>query len=318
MIYVGTVGEGLWRSDDGETWVPEPGVPPDARIYSLATSRDDRLHVGALGVVYRRDGRTWSALPLPDGQLQVWALGVRPFDPSVVLAGCRPLALFASEGNGKRWWPLGLAVPPGTPAPHTPRVTAILFDPGRPEKVWAGVEVGGVFEARNRVPTRGTHATAWVTWGRTWVAINDDLPSLDVHALALAADGAILAATPRGVAAFDGARWTPTISAAPDRYFRALAAKPGDAATLYAGLGDGPPGTRGAVVVSRDNGRSWGATGFPGARSSIWSVATDGREPGLVAAAAIKGEVFVSRDGGDSWAHASRTFGEIRAVACAT
>jgi photosystem II stability/assembly factor-like uncharacterized protein len=46
-------------------------------------------------------------------------------------------------------------------------------------------------------------------------------------------------------------------------------------------------------------------------------VAVDPREPGLVVAAAIKGEVFVSRDGGQSWARAPRTFGEIRAVACA-
>ncbi len=302
MIYVGTVGEGLWRSDDhGVTWASEPRVPANARIYALAASPDGRLFVGASGVVYRRDRQTWTSLPLPDGQLQVWALGIHPLDPSVVLAGCRPLALFASEDDGKRWWPLGLSLPEGTPEPHTPRVTTILFDAERPEKVWAGVEVGGVFEANDG--------------GRTWVPINSGLASLDVHALALAADGAILAATPRGVGVYSAGRWASAATPFTDRYFRALAAKPGDARTLYAGLGDGPPGTRGAVVVSRDNGRSWGVTGFPGAGSSIWSVATDGREPGLVAAAAIKGEVFVSRDGGDSWARASRTFGEIRAVA---
>lgn len=308
MIYVGTVGEGLWRSDDdGETWAPEPGLPPAARIYSLAVSLDDRLYVGARGGVYRRDGATWKALPLPDPEVRVWALGVHPLGPSVVLAGCRPLALLESGDNGTRWWRLGLTLPSGTPEPHTPRVTAILFDREHPEKVWAGVEVGGVFEARGRVPA----AKPWV---RTWAPINDGLPSLDVHALALAADGAILAATPRGVAVYDGERWAPAVSDSPDRYFRALASKPGDATTLYAGLGDGPPGTRGTVVVSTDNGRRWAVTGFPGAGSSVWSVATDSREPGLVVAAAIKGEVFVSRDGGESWARASRTFGEIRAV----
>lgn len=311
MIYVGTVGAGLWRSDDGgETWAPDPGVPADARIYSLATL-DDRLYVGAAGVVYRRDGRSWSARPLPDPELQAWALGVHPAESSLVLAGCRPLALFASEDDGKRWWPLGLSLPPGTPEPHTPRVTAILIDPVRPEKVWVGVEVGGVFEARVRVPA----AKPWV---RTWVPINEGLPSLDIHALALAADGAILAATPLGVAVYDGERWTPAVSGSPDRYFRALAPKPDEPATLYAGLGDGPPGMRGAVLISTDSGRHWAGTGFPGAGSSVWSVATDPREPGLVAAAAIKGEVFVSRDGSRSWARASRTFAEIRAVACAS
>ncbi|MBI2152261.1 MAG: hypothetical protein HYV92_10050 [Candidatus Rokubacteria bacterium] len=56
-------------------------------------SLDDRLHVGARGGVYRRDGATWKAL----------------------------------GDNGKRWWRLGLTLPSGTPEPHTPRVTAILF-----------------------------------------------------------------------------------------------------------------------------------------------------------------------------------------------
>lgn len=317
MIYVGTVGAGLWRSDDGgETWAPDPGVPADARIYSLATL-DDRLYVGAAGVVYRRDGRAWSALPLPDPEREVWALGVHPAESSLVLAGCRPLALFASEDDGKRWRPLGLALPPGTPEPHTPRVTAILFDPGRPEKVWAGVEVGGVFEARGRVPAGGTHANAWVSRVRAWLPVNDGLPSLDVHALALAGDGGLLAATPRGVAVFDGRVWAPTVSDSPDHYFRALASKPGERPTLYAGLGDGPPGTRGTVLASTDGGRRWAATGFPGAQSSVWSVAVDPREPGMVVAGAIKGEVFVSRDGIRSWARAARTFGDIRSVACA-
>lgn len=304
MIYVGTVGEGLWRSDArGETWAPEPGLPPDARVHSIAMSLDDRLYVGARGVVYRRDGPTWTALALPDSDFEVWALGVRPRGPSVVLAGCRPLALLEMEDDGTRWWSLGLALPPGTPEPHTPRVTAILFDRGHPEKVWAGVEVGGVFEARGR--------------GRTWVPINEGLPSLDIHALALAADGALLAATPRGVAVYEGERWAPAVSDSPDRYFRALAVKPDEPGTLYAGLGDGPPGTRGTILISTDSGRHWARTGFPGAGSSVWSIATDPRAPGLVVAAAIKGEVFVSRDGSRSWARASRTFAEIRAVACA-
>jgi photosystem II stability/assembly factor-like uncharacterized protein len=303
VIYVGTVGAGLWWSDDdGETWALEPSLPPDARIYSLAVSRDDRLYVGGRGVVYRRDGRAWSALALPDPELEVWALGVHPLVPSVVLAGCRPLALLETQNDGKRWSPLGLRLPPGTPEPHTPRVTAVLFDREHPERVWVGVEVGGVFEARGG--------------GRMWIPINEGLPSLDIHALALAAGGAILAATPRGVAVYDGKAWTPAVSDSPDRYFRALASGPDEPATLYAGLGNGPPGTRGTVLMSTDSGRHWVGTGFPGAGSSVWAVATDPREPGLVVAAAIKGEVFVSRNGGRAWARASRAFAEIRAVAC--
>lgn len=304
MIYAGTIGEGLWRSDDlGRTWLPESGVPGAAKIYALAGSPDGgQLYAGAEGGVYRRDGRMWSSLPLPSPELQVWALGIHPREPSTILAGCRPLALLISEDGGKHWSSLPLSLPAGTPEPHTPRVTTVLFDSAEPETAWAGVEVGGVFVTRDR--------------GWTWVAINRDLPSLDIHALALAGDRTLLAATPRGVAVYGGGRWTTADSESPDRYFRALVSKPAAAGTLYAGLGNGPPGTRGSVLVSTDNGRSWRQTGFSGAGSSVWSLATDPREPGLLVAAAIKGEIFSSPDGGRSWVQAPRTFAELRAVTC--
>jgi len=305
MIYAGTLGEGLWRSDDlGRTWTPDPGVRSDAKIYALVAADDGRrLYAGADGAVYRRDGATWSHLLLPDAGLQVWALGIHPREPSTILAGCRPLALLTSEDDGKHWSPLPLSLPRGTPEPHTPRVTAILFDPEQPDACAVGVEVGGVFVTRDR--------------GRGWVAVNRDLPSLDIHALALAGDRTLLAATPRGVAVYGGDRWATADSESPDRYFRALAAEPGDAGMLYAGLGDGPPGTRGTVLASTDNGRSWRQTGFPGAGSSVWSLATDPRSPGLVVAGAIKGDLFTSPDAGQSWVRASMRFAEMRAVACA-
>lgn len=305
MIYAGTIGEGLWWSADlGKTWAPEPGIPGATKIYALAGSSDGRqLYAGAEGGVYRRDGRTWSYLPLPSAELQVWALGIHPKEPGTILAGCRPLALLASEDGGKHWSPLPLSLPSGTPEPHTPRVTALLFDSEEPETAWAGVEVGGVLVTRDR--------------GRTWVAINRDLPSLDIHALALTGDRTLLAATPRGVAVYGGGSWTTADSDSPDRYFRALVSKADDAGTLYAGLGNGPPGTRGTVLVSIDNGRSWRRTGFSGAGSSVWSLATDPREPGLLVAAAIKGEIFTSLDSGHSWARAPIGFTEVRAAALA-
>jgi photosystem II stability/assembly factor-like uncharacterized protein len=305
MIYVGTIGEGLWQSDDlGRTWSPEPGVPGDARIYALAVSPDGRrLYAGAEGSVYRRDGVDWSHLPLPDAGLQVWALGIHPREPSLLLAGCRPLALLASEDDGKHWTPLDLSLPAGTPEPHTPRVTTVLFDPDRPGAIWAGVEVGGVFTTSDL--------------GRIWSALNEHLPSLDIHALVLAGDRTLLTATPRGVAGYRGGHWVLSTSESPDRYFRALVQKPGNGSTLYAGLGNGPPGTRGTVLVSTDNGQSWSETGFPGAGSSVWALATDPHEPELLVAAAIKGEIFTSLDSGQSWARASRKFVEVRAVACA-
>jgi hypothetical protein len=304
VIYVGTVGEGLWQGEDGRRWSLEAALGGDARVYALTVSADGGLfYAGARGGVWRREGGRWRHLPLPDPALEVWSLAVHPAAPRVVFAGCRPLTLFAWADEGTGWQPLTPALPPGTPEPHTPRVTAILLDPDRPGTLWTGVEVGGVFEARDG--------------GRAWRPTNDGLPSLDIHALARATDGTLLAATPRGLAALRAGRWSPAPHDHPDRYFRALAPAPWAPRTFFAGLGDGPPGTRGTVLVSEDDGGRWTPTPFPGSRSTVWSLATDAREPGLVVAGAIGGEVFLSRDGGRAWSRAGRDFAEVRAVAVA-
>jgi photosystem II stability/assembly factor-like uncharacterized protein len=217
----------------------------------------------------------------------------RPKSPSTIFAGCRPLAFLRSEDDGARWTPLELRLPEGTERPHTPRVTAILIEDGT---IWCGVEVGGVFVSEDR--------------GRTWAPVNEGLPSLDIHALARGE--ALLAATPRGLARHDG-EWRPTTLETPWRYCRALATLPGRTGEMLCGLGDGPPGSRGAVVISEDDGRSWRSTRFPDAAgSSVWSV---GAASGVALAAAIGGELFLSEDAGRSWSRLERKFGEVRAVA---
>jgi len=290
--WVGTVGDGLWWSDDLERWEREPALPADARVLALAAG-GGMLFAGARGAVHRRTRAGWRALPLPDAALEPWALALDPRAPGRVYAGCRPLALLASEDAGETWSPLGLALPPGAPRPHTPRATAILVEA---DALRCGVEVGGVFASEDR--------------GRHWIPDGDGLPSLDVHALVRAPDGALLAATDRGLARRD-AGWSPARLEAPWTYCRALARGPDG--TLLCGLGDGPPGSRGGVVVSDDGGRAWRSALFPGtAASSVWTlaVATDG----TALAAAIGGELFWSEDGGRAWARLPRAFTEVRAV----
>ena len=189
------------------------------------------------------------------------------------------------------WAPLPLALPADAPRPHTPRVTAIVVEH---DALWCGVEVGGVFRSEDG--------------GKHWTAENAELPSLDVHALLRAGDGALLAALPNGVARHNG-RWARATLNAPWAYCRALA----DAdSALLCGFGDGPPGRRGAVAVSEDDGRTWHSSLFPGAAAStVWSVSVAG---GDALAGAIGGEVFASEDAGRSWRRLDQRFGEIRAV----
>jgi photosystem II stability/assembly factor-like uncharacterized protein len=285
--WVSTVGAGLWRADDLDHWRRESDVPDTARLFSLAAD-GELLVAGGEGCVYRRDGTRWSTLPLPSPDLQPWALTV---SANTVVAGCRPLALLRSDDAGAHWRALDLTLPRDTPEPHTPRVTAILVEG---DTVWCGVEVGGVFCSEDG--------------GKHWRAVNDGLPSLDVHALARSGD-ALIAATPRGIARYDGT-WASAALHAPWRYCRALASV--SDGHLLCGLGDGPPGTRGGVVVSEDGGRSWHSALFPGtAASTVWSVAA---ADGQALAAALGGEVFSSEDDGRTWARLAQTFAEVRAV----
>ena len=290
-LLVGTIGQGLWRSVDGAGWERAPGVPDDAAVYSLAADL-----AGGAGCVYRRVAGRWKRLPLPEPALQVWAVAADPARPATLYAGCRPLALLRSDDGGARWSALPLALPPDTPHPHTPRVTSLLVER---DAVWSGVEVGGVFASRDG--------------GASWAAANEGLPSLDIHALGRNG-GALLAATPRGIARFDD-RWRETDFGGPWRYCRALAAIAGQPGEWLGGVGDGPPGTRGVVMVSEDDGRSWRSPLFPGtATSSVWSVAVSVEDPDLALAGAIGGEVFLSEDAGRSWRRLDQTFTEIRAV----
>ena len=296
-LVVGTNEEGLWLGRDaGRVWAAEPSVPSDARIFSLArAAKADALFAGGAGCVYRRAGLRWERLPLPDVSLEAWALAVDPRQPSTLFAGCRPLTLLRSDDGGERWTPLDLRLPPETERPHTPRVTSILVEA---DAVWCGIEVGGVFRSADG--------------GNRWEPVSAGLPSLDIHALARGQ--ALLTATPRGLARLEGERWSPTELCAPWRYCRALAVlAPGH--ELLCGLGDGPPGTRGGVVRSEDDGRSWRSARLDAAPgSSVWSIAVAPDGDDLAVAAAFRGELFLSEDRGHTWQRLARSFAGLRAV----
>jgi photosystem II stability/assembly factor-like uncharacterized protein len=299
-LYVGTLGAGLFRSHDlGITWAQDPGIPADARLYSACPTGDGLL-VGGDDAVYRRADHVWGRLGLPGSNRTVWALAVMD---GLIVGGTRPLGFVRSDDGGRSWSEPGFALPPGTPEPHTPRITCLLPTPGVPGELWAGVEVGGVFASPDA--------------GRTWSPVNLSLSSLDIHALGWSTGSVLLAATPEGVLAWRSGRWVVGAFEPTDRYCRALAASPHEAGTVFCGFGDGPPGTRGGVAVSRDGGRSWRVPALPrGVDSTVWSVAASPDVPGLVIACTISGRVLRSRDGGARWEIVFTTPAAARAVAC--
>ena len=72
---------------------------------------------------------------------------------------------------------------------------------------------------------------------------------------------------------------------------------------MLLGNGDGPPGSWGKLMRSRDHGAHWEDAGLPGKlESSAWVVATNPADPKLIFAATALGQYFRSQDGGESWA----------------
>ncbi|MFO0843905.1 MAG: hypothetical protein U0797_16165 [Gemmataceae bacterium] len=114
----------------------------------------------------------------------------------------------------------------------------------------------------------------------------------------------------------DSGRWR-TSTASCRKYTRAIAQRAGSPEVIFLGTGDGPPGSVGAIVVSRDAGRTWHPARMPGrANSTIWNFAVHPADPDLVYASSVSGQVYRSLDGGVSWAKLDREFGEVRGLAC--
>jgi photosystem II stability/assembly factor-like uncharacterized protein len=321
-LYVGTIGEGLYRSlDGGESFRRTcEGMFVECQVRALAVDPEHPagLYLGSEHGVFHSDNGadSWKPLPAPLGGLQVWSLSVDARRPGRILVGTCPARIFLSEDGGQTWGEANLRTQQGCPKLYHTRLTCLLVDPQEPESLWAGVEIDGVFHSGDG--------------GRTWHARGEGLSSQDIHALVLVPAGKgqprrLLAATNNdlNLSQDDGLTWQPAQigQVMPWSYCRALGQKQGEPDVLFLGNGDAPPGEVGTIGVSRDGGGHWQATTLPTAdgraNSTIWSFATHPADAELIYAASVSGQVFCSRDGGQSWIKIRREFGEIRALAWA-
>jgi len=86
-------------------------------------------------------------------------------------------------------------------------------------------------------------------------------------------------------------------------YCRVLRYAPGDANTLYLAAANDFDGDRGALFISRDDGRSW-RQAEPGValRTPIFGLAVDPNNPDSVFFSSKIGQLVYSRDRGKTWA----------------
>lgn len=311
-LYVGTIGEGLWRSTDGgESFTRTiDGMFVECSIRALVVHpRNDRLlFLGNEHGLYRSDdgANNWTKVNLPAGDVQVWSILRAPGNPDLILVGVCPSRLFRSEDGGRTWSEPSVRIQQGCPRIIHTRVTSLCGHPTDPQTFWAGVEIDGVFRSQDA--------------GRTWRSVGTGLSSQDIHALAMVPGGRMIATTNNdvNVSTDAGETWTPLKlrDKLPLPYFRGLTQHASKPDVLFLGNGDAPPGTTGVIARSVDGGMTWQAMQMPGrANSTMWNFAVHSADENLIYANSVSGQVYRSTDGGATWQKLPREFGEIRAIA---
>jgi photosystem II stability/assembly factor-like uncharacterized protein len=317
-LYVGTVGEGLFRSLDGGRSFRRAcdGMFVECHVRALAVDarRPSTLFLGSETGLYRSDdgADSWAQVPGPVVGEQVWCVHQPAAKPDRLIVGTCPARLFRSDDGGASWAPADADMLRECPRIMRTRVTCVAGDPDNPDILWAGVEIDGAYVSRDG--------------GRTWRPLGTGLSSRDIHALAVVprpgGGRRLLAATNNDLNVSDdgGATWRPLDvgRVLPWPYCRALAQPVGRPDVVLLGAGDGPPGSAGLVARSDDGGDTWRPAAFPGhANSTVWVFAAHPADPALLYAASVSGEVYRSADGGGAWEKLPREFGEVRALAWA-
>lgn len=314
VVYVGTIGQGVWRSlDGGEAWErlrDELYSESDIRALAVNPQNPRVLYAGTETGVYRttNGGDDWTWLRSEMDALAVWSLAVHPTRPETVFAGTRPSAIYRSDDSGETWRKLPVGVETVCPPIHFTRVTTVLIDPTDPRTVWAGVEIDGVYRS--------------VDGGETWTSHKNGLNSMDIHGLTIlpGLPKRILATTNAGICVSEnnGETWVDLEidTYFPWRYCRGISQKADGSGTVFIGNGSGPPGDGGSIQLTQDGGRTWHQASLSHEpNSTIWHFATHYVDPNLLFAYAISGQIFRSEDGGYSWIKLKREFGEVRAMA---
>lgn len=316
-VYVGTIGEGVFRSlDGGETFsrAMDGGLFVEGYVRAIAVHphNDRLLYIGTEDGLYRSSNGAddWQRVDSPLNGQEIWSILIPPLQTDTIFAGTRRSRIFRSLDTGRSWSECKADIQKECSRIIYTRVTTLKADPDDPRVFWAGVEIDGIHRS-----TDG---------GATWQRYSGTgLVSQDIHDLAFPKVNGkkiLLAATNADLhrSTDDGQTWQPLQmkNVLPWSYCRSLAQPIGAPDTVLLGAGNGPPGSEGLIGISRDGGATWQRAAFSGlANSTLWNFAVNTSNPNLVYANSVAGEVYRSHDGGATWGKLKREFGEIRALA---
>lgn len=238
------------------------------------------------------DGTTWSGLDVP--REEVYSVLVSP-DGERLYAGTHPAHLYVSEDGGDSWRELeGFQELPSREEWFTPRhrneahIRSLGAHPDAPNRVIAGVEVGGVHVSEDR--------------GETWTERRDGVHD-DVHHVLVNGPDEFLVSCGDGLYRTQdaGQSWTRLDEDLDHRYFREAIVHDG---RLYAAAARSSPGTwsgesgaDGALFVSEDDDAAITRVSYPGEPQEVvlaWTVTND-----TIIAGTNEGRVLVQTD--DGW-----------------
>jgi hypothetical protein len=277
-VYCGTFGDGLWRSSDaGNNWAPVgEGINSD-KVMAVAVSAAERVN----------------------GHGVVWA-------------GTEPSMLFSSEDGGQTWQerPALQDIPSKPtwsfpPRPWTHHVRWIQPDPAIVERIFVGIELGGVMRSLD----------GGLTWEDRKPGSQFDSHTLRAHRLA--PDRVYEAAGGGYAETLDGGKtWRGFDDGLPWHYLWGLAIDPADPTTLVVSVSPGPrqahdPGSGHAALYRRTADGPWTEVraGLPEPRgTNAYDLASHDAEPGVFYAAPHGGDLYRSADAGLSWEHLAVTW----------
>ena len=139
----------------------------DAHVVYVHPNSANYIFAGTDDGIWRSTdkGLTFEKANLPRDGIGIWSFLTSEDDPDVMFAGGSPIEIFKSIDRGKNW--VSLAVPileERCSGPFSPRVMRMVQKPGKPDEIFAAMEIAGALKT--------------VNGGKTWKDVSDDLVQL--------------------------------------------------------------------------------------------------------------------------------------------